>query len=236
MSSHRNGPLPSPPRTNRVLLLAAFGLLLGCGIVLWALFSMHSALQSERAAQQSQQQAIGRLSSALDTTRSQLQQHGVQPSAPPATALVGATGAQGAQGPAGPAGRDAPTPDITAIARLAAGMVTPSPGPAGPSGAPGQSIVGPQGPQGKPGADSTVAGPQGPQGSPGPPPSSWTWTDQTGTTYVCTQDTPGGTTYTCRAQTPPASPSPSPSQSSTQPQAQADRREKSIVAAGPRWP
>lgn len=243
MSTHRYAVAPpAGQRASRLLLIGALVALGACIYVIVQIIGLRHSLDSERAGQSAQQQAIGRLSSALDTTRLQLQQHGVTPSAPAATAIVGATGAQGIQGIPGPAGKDAPTPDITAIARIAAGMVTPSPGPAGPSGAAGQSIVGPSGPpgpagpSGRPGADSTVAGPQGPQGNPGPPPSSWTWTGQTGTTYVCTQDTPGGTTYTCRAQQSPASPSPPPSQTSTQPQVQADRRERSVVSTGPRWP
>lgn len=106
-------------------------------------------------------------------------------------------------GPQGPAGKD--------------GKDSTVPGPAGPPGA--DSIVpGPPGPAGKdsivpgppgtPGADSTVPGPAGPQGEPGPQgpagtsPTSFTFTDRTGTTYTCTPNPPGSSTYTCAADGP----------------------------------
>lgn len=93
------------------------------------------------------------------------------------------------------------------------------PGPTGPTGDPGtQGATGPTGPQGDTGPQGPVGpqgatGPQGPQGATGPPPSGWTFTDRTGTTYDCAPDSPGSTHYTCTAQ----SPSPSPSSSSLPP-------------------
>lgn len=80
----------------------------------------------------------------------------------------GATGATGAQGPAG-ADSTAPGP----------------PGPQGPQGA-----TGPMGPPGPAGADGT-------DGANGTSPSSFTFTDRTGTTYTCTPNPPGSSTYTC---------------------------------------
>jgi hypothetical protein len=79
------------------------------------------------------------------------------------------------------------------------------PGPPGPVGK-DSTVPGPAGP---PGSDSTVPGPAGPAGPPGPPgangadgksPSSFTFTDKTGTTYTCTPNPPGSSTYTCDAQ------------------------------------
>ena len=64
---------------------------------------------------------------------------------------------------------------------------------------------GPRGPRGPRG----FTGEQGPQGDPGPPPSGWTFTDASGTTYECTPDSAGSTHYTCTATSSP-SPSPSP--------------------------
>lgn len=111
----------------------------------------------------------------------------------------GAVGAAGPAGAQGEPGEDGP------------------PGPAGPHGPAGvdgapSTIPGPPGPQGPPGSDSTVPGPAGPPGEPGPagpagpagepgmngaPPSSFTFTDRTGTTYTCTPNPPGSSTYTC---------------------------------------
>lgn len=81
-------------------------------------------------------------------------------------------------------------------------------GPAGAQGIPGtngaDSTVpgppGPTGPKGEPGKDSTAPGPAGPKGdtgTSGTPPSSFTFTDKTGTTYTCTPNPPGSSTYTC---------------------------------------
>lgn len=171
--------------------------------------------------QEAQDTVISKLASGLDTTRKQLQQHGVKPKAPAASSIVrgvqGVAGIPGPAGPSGPAGRAAPT-------------ITPSPGPSGapgspgPSGAPGRpgadsTVPGPVGPQGSPGPASTVSGPKGDKGDPGiagPPPSGWTftYTDELGksTTYNCTPDSPGSTHYSC---TPESSPGPLKSKSPT---------------------
>lgn len=123
----------------------------------------------------------------------------------------GADGKDGEPGPRGPAGAD--------------GADSTVPGPGGPPGPQGET--GPGGPSGPPGAtgaqgpagdDSNVPGPPGPQGPqgatgpmgpPGPAgadgtdgangtsPSSFTFTDRTGTTYTCTPNPPGSSTYTC---------------------------------------
>ncbi|MGC0237267.1 hypothetical protein [Arthrobacter sp. SD76] len=61
------------------------------------------------------------------------------------------------------------------------------------------ACTGPQGAQGSPGADSTVPGPQG---EAGPPPSQFSFTDQTGRKHTCVPDPPGSTTYTCTAEGP----------------------------------
>jgi hypothetical protein len=72
-------------------------------------------------------------------------------------------------------------------------------GATGPQGVPGET-----GPQGVPGS----TGPQGPQGEPGTPgadgqsPTSFTFTDKTGTAYTCTPNPPGSSTYTCESSGP----------------------------------
>lgn len=122
----------------------------------------------------------------------------------------GTDGDPGPTGPSGPPGKDSTVPGPV-------GPVGP-PGPQGEQGVMGASGV--QGPQGMAGLDSSVPGPQGPQGVAGPAgppgangvdgtdgedgtdgqtPTSFTFTDKTGTTYTCTPNPPGSSTYTCSA-------------------------------------
>lgn len=145
------------PRWSTVGILAGWASALALAAFLWVVIHSLQASNERLADGQNRQQAvIDRLSSSLDTSRQQLQQHGVTPSAPPAQSIVrgvpgvpGVAGAQGvpgvpgSPGPTGPPGRPGPASTV--------------PGPAGSPGAPGQ-----------PGADSTVPGPQGPQGEQGP--------------------------------------------------------------------
>lgn len=252
----------SPRRSTRWWALAALVVIGGCAYVVLQLAGLRTSLDSERSNQAAQATAISKLASALDTSRTQLKDHGVTPSASSAGQILrgtpGAQGVQGAQGAQGVPGRDAPTPDVTEIAGLAASMVTPSPGPSGP---PGESITGPPGAAGQPGADSTVPGPSGPAGpsgapgqdgapgpegppgpagAAGPPPSSWTWTDPSGTSYECVEDEPGGTTYSCsQTGSAPASPSPTPDPSqstATNSSVRAEGRQPVIASTGPEWP
>lgn len=233
------GQVPSRPhRLNAWLVIGALAFMVGCAYVVYSLVGLRQSLDSERQSQVADSTAISQLSSALTTTRDQLQQHGVTPKAPPPTEIVegvpGATGPAGESivGPQGPPGKDAPTPNPTTIASLAAGLVHPSPGPSGPAG-----------PQGAPGQNSNVPGPQGPAGQQGPPPSSWTWkwTDPSGVThtYACTQAPAGSTSYSCTETgtstpaPPPASPSPTPT--ATSGPGQAKPRPKTVaVSTGPR--
>jgi hypothetical protein len=97
---------------------------------------------------------------------------------------IGAAGTAGASGTNGAAGTDG------------------EPGQAGVQGEPG--VPGPMGPQGLQGLQG-AQGEAGPQGEPGTDgadgqtPSSFTFTDKTGTTYTCTPNPPGSSTYTCAA-------------------------------------
>jgi hypothetical protein len=125
----------------------------------------------------------------------------------------GPKGADGKNGETGPPGAQGPKGDTGS---------TGTQGTAGPAGSAGSNGVnGPPGPQGEPGpqgpagADSTVpgqAGPQGPQGpagadgsdgTDGKSPTSFTFTDKTGTTYTCVPNPPGSSTYTCEAASKP---------------------------------
>lgn len=93
----------------------------------------------------------------------------VGPPGTPGESIIGPIGLQGPQGPPGPRG------DAVRGVRGAPGTEGASgePGPAGPQGAPG--------PQGSP-------GPQGDKGEAGEQPKSFTFTDQFGRTYRCTDE------------------------------------------------
>jgi hypothetical protein len=131
--------------------------------------------------------AVTLLSKNLDTSRKQLTDHGITPSAPGPTGAPGVNGSDGApgkDGAPGPAGQD------------------------GKDGAPGaQGPAGPVGPAGVAGQD----GKDGKDGRDGAPPASWTWTDPQGVSYTCTEDSgtdPAAPHYTCKAD--PAPPVTSP--------------------------
>ena len=195
--------------------LAAVILLAVAGFVAFTLQAVSASNHRLAREQQAQATVISRLSTGLDTTRHQLQQHHLTPAAPPAQTIVRevpgvATPVPGPQGPQGVPGQAAPTITPSPGPSGAPGKPGPAstiPGPAGSPGAPGQNATGapgPPGPAGSPGPASTVPGPQGEQGPAGPPPSGWTftYTDVTGrsTTYNCTPDSTGSTHYTCTPQ------------------------------------
>lgn len=182
---------------------------------------------------------LGTQLAASNEARSQLAQQvqslGGTPVAGPSGAPgVSITGPPGPEGPSGAPGRDAPTPNLTAIASQAAALIHPSPGPSGP-----------QGVQGVPGPRSTVPGPAGspgaagPSGAAGQPPAGWTYTDPAGDTYTCTRVAdfdPSNPQYQCAlTSTPSPSPSPSSTPSATTttapPKASGRTRPHTIVAA-----
>lgn len=243
-----------PRRPRRATLAMVGGWVLLLLVVAFAVFALRAATDAQRRAQATQSAdavAIQKLSTGLDQTRAQLQQHGVIPSAPPATTIVqGVPGAAGQSivGPAGPAGQNGASADPAAIAQLVLAMIHPVPGPAG--------ATGPAGPAGAAGKDSTVAGPAGPagaagqdgsngqdgkdgaqgsQGPAGPAPSGWTFTSADGTVYDCTPDSGGSAHYSCTArQTPTPTPTPVPSQSAVTSQKQAaPHRPAAPVSTGP---
>lgn len=209
-----------------IALWAVIGLLLlTAGFVAFALQTVESTNRRLQKAQDAQAAVITQLASGLDTTRHQLQQHGVKPKAPAASSIVqGVQGIPGVPGPAGPSGSPG-TAGSPGPAGAAGASGTPgkngspgtagSPGPAGPTGATGANgspgaagtagATGPAGPQG-PKGDTGPQGPKGDtgeQGPAGPAPSDWTftYTDALGhsTTYNCTPDSPGSTHYSCAA-------------------------------------
>ena len=207
----------SPPvkRLSTVVVTGAWvvGLALAAFIAL-ALHSVETANHHLASGQQAQATVISRLADGLDTTRQQLQQHGVTPSAPPAQSIVrgvpgvqgvpGLQGEPGPTGPTGPAGAEGPAgrPGATGP-EGPPGADSTIPGPAGSPGATGPTgAPGPAGPAGKDGTD-------GRDGAPGQPPAGWTWTDPAGITYTCTPAAgfdPTQPRYTCAQTTPTTTP------------------------------
>lgn len=220
--------MTEPPRRTPRTALAGLALWTVLGVLLLTAAFVAFALQTvestnHRLQQQQADQAttisqqgtvISRLATGLDTTRKQLQQHGVTPRAPAASSIVrGVQGVPGIPGPVGPSG----SPGIAGSPGPSGAPGQPgrngsngSPGPAGASGAPGSpgpasTVAGPAGPSGPPGpaGKDGTDGKDGAQGPAGPPPSGWTfvYTDELGksTTYNCTPDSDGSTHYTCTA-------------------------------------
>lgn len=213
--------LPTGVRLASVAVL--FLALAGIALAVNTLEASNRSLQRQQAAQAT---VISKLASGLDTTRQQLKQHGVKPSAPAASSIV--RGVQGVPGVAGPAGATgaagavgSPGPSGAPGRNGSSGAAGPT-GPAGASGQPGVAgspgptgaagASGAQGPKGDTGAQGDT-GPQGPKGDTGdpgpagPPPSGWSFTyppGALGVTYNCTPDSPGSTHYTCAPASGPA--------------------------------
>lgn len=171
--------------------------------------------------------AVAELSKSLDTSRKQLTDHGITPSAPPAKTIVegipgaegapganGAPGKSGAQGESGPSGPPGPTGAPGATGKTGSTGQDGSSGvagPIGPTGAPGingidgaQGPVGPAGQDGANGKDGTDGknGTDGTDGKNGVPPAGWTYTDPTGASYTCSPVSdfdPAAPHYVCTA-------------------------------------
>lgn len=205
----------------RVLKLSVIAVFLM--LVLGGIFIVHSIQVATQRADDNAR-AVTLLSKNLDTSRKQLTEHGITPSAPPAKTVVeqvdgapgatGAAGRNGAQGEPGPSGPPGPSgkPGVQG-----------SPGTDGQTGAPGvngtdgidgkdgaqgeQGVPGPAGPAGQDGKDGT----NGTNGKDGVPPVSWTYTDPAGVAYTCSRVTdfdPSAPRYTCApdaVSTPPPS-------------------------------
>lgn len=135
--------------------------------------------------------------------------------ADPGTPQAGPQGVQGIQGipgPLGPMGPQGPKGDTGLAGIIGAMGEAGTAGPPGPQGETGLTgLTGAQGPPG-PAGETGAAGEQGPAGPPGPAgpagpagadgkdgaaPTSFTFTDRTGTTYTCVPNPPGSSTYTC---------------------------------------
>lgn len=236
-----------PRRPTRETVGWAAGVMLVLLVVGVALLALRTAEGANRQLAQdkaAESTAIGALSTALDQTRTQLQQHGVVPKAPPPSTIIQSVpGAQGAVGPAGATGPQGVAGSPGPIGPTGPAGAVGKTGATGPTGATGQTgpagVAGPAGPQGDPGP----AGAQGPAGASGQPPAGWTYTDATGATYDCERVSnfdPAAPRYTCTPTntggTPAPGPSPTPSQSATAGPGQAKPKPKAttIVSTGPR--
>lgn len=180
------------PRAEAVIAALVIVLFGGMALLAVQYVGMHQDLQTANAAR--------------DALARQVQRLGGSPVAGPpgSRGSVGPAGAAGVVGPPGPSGASGqpgkPAPTITGPA-----------GPSGPPGPSGASIVGPSGAAGQDGA----SGAPGKDGSNGSPPSSWTYTDQSGNEYRCEpvdNFDPSNPRYRC-VQTSTASPTPSPTPS-----------------------
>ncbi|MDB5911098.1 MAG: hypothetical protein JWP34_5215 [Massilia sp.] len=181
--------------------------LLFVGLAWW----VHVGFDDQRHAAERDRTSLARQAAVRDQQirdlAAQVRRMGGTPVVTPPPGPAGSPGAPGQPGAAGsPGASGSPGRSGASGAQGSPGPVGPS-GAAGAAGAPGQSVTGPAGPagpSGPPGKDGADGKP-GADGKDGPPPTSWTWTDQLGTTYTCTQTSPGATTYDCQPSgTPPA--------------------------------
>lgn len=130
------------------------------------------------------------------------------PSAPRPEALPGPAGSEGPQGPAGRDATDAQVFSSVTEFCVIHGMCQGPQGVPGALGTPGKDgangadgPAGPAGPAGAAGAD----GAPGAAGTPGQPPTSWTFTNERGTEYMCGRTDPfdaAAPTYTCAPSAP----------------------------------
>ena len=200
---------PFPPRW--AFLVLAVVIIVGLG---WTVYNQMSATADKNTAQANSQTLAQDIQTVCATQgklmvddrdlcvkAEQVQQNPTE-AIPGPKGDPGAPGRDGADstvpGPRGEPGKDSTVPGPTGPP----GADSTVPGPPGERGADGTDSTvpgpaGPTGPAGPPGADSTVPGPPGPAGPAGPAPSSFTFTDRTGTTYTCTPNPPGSSTYTC---------------------------------------
>lgn len=199
----------------RVLKYSVIGLFL---LMVLSGFYISRQLWSLSNQNAEREKVVAELANNLDSSREQLEDHGITPSVPPAKTVVeqvqgekgdpGARGPRGEQGPPGPTGSPGPTgprgPQGDEGDNGEAGQDgTPgAAGETGPSGAPG--VDGKNGEDGQDGQDGQdgeqgppgPAGPPGPRGEAGSLPSTMTFKRSDGTTETCTlQD--DGQTYVC---------------------------------------
>ena len=176
-----------PSKQSLLIWTAVLVLSLILGLVYASVLELMDRARDSEAEGHALRSDLSQSQAAVDALAEQVKSLGATPVASPtmpAQPLVGPSGGMGPRGPRGLPGRTVPGP---------AG----SPGATGATGERGErGDRGDTGEQGPAGADSTVPGPAGPSGSPGPAPTSFTWTDKTGSTYECTDPDQDGR-YTC---------------------------------------
>jgi hypothetical protein len=219
----------------RVSFAAVFVLMVMAGMYV----SHQISVLSSRTNQQGE--VIIQLSRSLDTSRSQLADHGIKPKEPPSDQIVqgvqGLPGAQGIPGQTGPQG--VPGTSVTGKP----GVVGPSgppgapgvPGVPGKAGVNGTTVTGAPGLQGVPGTagkDGTNGkdgingvngtdgkdgkdGTNGVNGKNGSPPAGWTWKDAGGQGYTCIPDDPFDVDHPHYACTADPAPEPTPTPTDT---------------------
>lgn len=235
MTEHKAKPAPAADgwfERHQMKLLKGSLVTLFVLMVLGGVYISYEMLTlSQRASDNAK--AVTLLSKNLDTSRKQLTDHGITPSAPSSKTVIeqvpgaqgapgaaGAPGKNGEPGSVGPSGPPGPSGSTGKAGQEGAPGAAGSPGPtgapgvngsdgaAGKDGAPGPA--GPAGPAGQDGKNGTD-GKDGTNGKDGAPPASWTWTDPQGNTYTCLPDSgtdPAAPHYTCKAD--PAPPVTSP--------------------------
>jgi hypothetical protein len=241
---------------HKKIIPGAFGLVFLLMILAGVFVTFQLSTLVNRTNQQGK--VIDSLSAGLDTSRKQLSNHGIEPSAPPASQIIqGVQGAQGNEGPqgtpgipgpVGPSGSPGPvgpsgkngvsgsqgTPGVT---------VTGAPGSTGPMGATGPvgpaGPIGPVGPAGKDGTD----GKDGKDGSNGSSPAGWTysWTDSSGTKHdvTCTRTAdsdPSSPQYTCTDSPSAPATSPSSMKKAVTPSSSVSAQRDNGNGSGGEWP
>lgn len=158
----------------RAPLAVVLGLIV-LALVGWILLSNVSADNAELAAQvERSDRIIEDLKNGVVALTAQVESLGAEPvigpQGIPGESIIGPPGLRGPRGEPGPRGEA-------------------TQGERGEPGEDGETVVGPEGPP----------GPQGPQGEKGDPPESFTFTDQFGRTYRCS-DPDGDSHYECTEQ------------------------------------
>lgn len=176
---------PFPPRW--VFLVAALMIIAG---LVWNMYMQLSATAEKNTAQANSQtlaqdiQQVCSTQGKLMVDDRDLCAKATQVQENPTEAIPGPKGDPGVDGKNGVDGKD--------------GVASTIPGPPGTSGSNGKdgadgvdsSVPGPRGTSG-------LAGSDGKDGKDGSTPTSFTFTDKTGTAYTCTPNPPGSSTYTC---------------------------------------
>lgn len=201
-------------RHHKKIIPGAFGLVFLLMVLAGVFVSFQLSTLVSRTNQQGR--VIDSLSAGLDTSRKQLSNHGITPSAPPASQIIkgvqgdpgppGAPGTAGLPGSTGPSGPPGQPGQPGASGKNGVNGVNGSPGPPGAPGATVTGAPGNTGPAGKDGAAGKDGkdGTNGQDGSNGSPPAGWTysWTDSLGVKHnvTCSRAAgfdPSSPQYTC---------------------------------------